>query len=99
MTDVDHIECDTWGHSWYETTNQGRLRPDFGIPIVLRCERSCGSMRLDVLHPMTYELISRRYIKSPAYQKYKKGERPSKAEFRRILLSTRESRRKGETDD
>jgi len=90
---IDTTECDTYGHAWYETTNQGRLRPEYGIPLVLRCER-CSRMRLDVIHPLTGQLISRRYVAPFGYVRYKKGERPTKSEFRLLLLKTHESRHK-----
>lgn len=86
---VDHerqgyLRCNTLGHSWFDYDST--WTPQFGLPLTLRCER-CGMERRDTIN--TYgSLLARHYFRPPNYQ-YPKGSRPTRDEFRVMLLTQR----------
>jgi hypothetical protein len=79
------IRCNTLGHSWFDYDNSD-WNPTFGDPLVLRCER-CGSERRESIGA-SGQLLQRQYFHPEGY-KYAKGTRPTRAEFRRMLLEQR----------
>lgn len=81
------VKCDTLGHAW-EETQDSTWRSEMGVPLTLLCQRTdCGRQRWDVVDPVTGDLVSRRYKKPDGYTPYPKGERPSRSDFRRMLLA------------
>ena len=80
-------KCDTVGHAWEETMDS-TWRSEMGIPLTLLCQR-CTDQRWDVIDPATGDVVSRRYVKPDGYKGYSKGERPSRSQFRIMLLSTK----------
>jgi hypothetical protein len=82
-----NTKCSTIGHAWDETMDS-TWRSEMGIPLTLLCQR-CGDQRWDVIDPSNGDVISRRYVKAEGYQGYAKGERPSRSEFRRMLLASK----------
>src|SRR5215467_5155752 len=74
--------CNTYGHSWFEYDNSD-WTPLFGTPLVLRCER-CSTERRDVIGAAG-QIIQRHYFYPDGY-KYGRGERPTRQEFRLMLL-------------
>ena len=78
------VRCNTIGHAWYDYDNSN-WTPQFGEPLVLRCER-CGSERRDTIGAAG-QVITRSYYHPEGY-KYSKGTKPSRAEFRLMLLMT-----------
>lgn len=89
QTTVDHerqgyLRCNTMGHSWFDYDSN--WSPQFGIALTLRCER-CGMERRDSLS--TYgTLLNRHYVRPAGYQ-YPPHTRPSRDEFRVMLLMQR----------
>jgi len=83
------IRCNTFGHAWFDYDNSDWV-PMFGDPLVLRCER-CGSERRDTIGS-TGAIVQRQYFHPEGY-KYERGTRPTRSEFRRMLLDTK--RREG----
>lgn len=81
-------KCNTIGHAWEETMDSS-WRSELGVPLTLLCQRQCGAQRWDVVDPQTGDLVSRRYIKPKGYSAYPKGERPSRSDFRRMLLASK----------
>jgi hypothetical protein len=78
------VRCGTMGHSWFDYDSNWTTR--MGTPLTLRCER-CGTERRDVIG--TYgNLVSRSYA-YPDHYRYPKGERPTRDEFRVLLLMQR----------
>lgn len=76
------IRCGTMGHAWHDYDSN--WKPGFGYPLTLRCER-CGTERRDVITNWG-KLLSRRYV-YPTLYKYPRGtKRPSRDEFRVMLL-------------
>lgn len=100
MRTIDHerqgfLRCNTYQHAWDEYENSD-YRPKFGTPFVLRCER-CGTERRESWGRHG-ELLSR-YYRYPRGYKYAKGERPTRPDFRVMLLTQRilESRQRRAT--
>lgn len=79
------IRCNTIGHAWFDYDNSD-WRPLFGDPLVLRCER-CGTERRDVIGA-SGQIIARNYAHPEGY-KYARGTKPTRAEFRRMMLEQR----------
>jgi len=79
------IRCNTIGHAWFDYDNSD-WKPSWGDPLVLRCER-CGTERRDTIGGGG-QIISRQYFHPPGY-KYARGTKPTRAEFRRLLLEER----------
>jgi hypothetical protein len=89
------VRCNTIGHAWFDYPSSDWV-PQFGDPLVLRCER-CGTERRDSIGAHG-QILARSYDHPDGY-KYGRGEKPSRAEFRRMLLDqqireAREARRK-----
>jgi hypothetical protein len=89
QTTVDHehqgyLRCNTLGHSWFDYDSN--WTPMFGVPLTLRCER-CGMERRDSINHYG-ELLNRHYTRPPGYQ-YAKGTRPTRSEFRVMLITQR----------
>jgi len=76
------LRCNTYGHAWFEYDNSD-WRPTFGFALVLRCER-CGSERRDALGN-SGQVVGRHYDHPDGY-KYERGTRPSRTEFRTMLM-------------
>jgi hypothetical protein len=90
MTTAQHertqfVRCNTLGHAWFDYDDSS-WSPSFGDPLVLRCER-CGTERRDVIGSLG-QLIQRHYNYPEGYR-YGRGERPSRSEFRIMLLQRR----------
>jgi hypothetical protein len=86
MTPAQRIRHGVTGHSWIDI--DADWRPTYGIPMMFACEL-CGSLRRDtVAGPSDGRLLNRRYW-YPASYKYRKGERPSRTEYRTMLLAQR----------
>ena len=85
------VRCNTFGHAWFDYDNSD-WRPSFGFALVLRCER-CGTERRDAIGNAG-QVIQRHYDHPEGYR-YEAGTRPTRAEFRRMLLEqkVREGRR------
>lgn len=79
------VRCGTLGHSWHDYDSVG-WSTNMGTPLTLRCER-CGTERRDVIGSFG-QLVSRSYS-YPEFYKYPKGTRPSRDEFRMLLLMQR----------
>jgi hypothetical protein len=79
------VRCNTIGHAWFDYDNSD-WRPTFGDPLVLRCER-CGTERRDSIGSGG-QIVARHYLHPEGY-KYGRGEKPTRAEFRRMLLEQR----------
>ena len=89
MTTADHerigyLRCNTLGHAWFDTDST--WKPQFGTPLTLRCER-CGMERRDSINDRG-DLLNRHYTRPPHYR-YPKGGRPTRSEFRVMLLTQR----------
>lgn len=93
---TQYTRCNTFGHAWFDYDNSD-WRPMYGTPLVLRCER-CGTERRDVIGT-SGQIIQRNY-EYPAGYKYGRGERPTRSDFRLMLLEqqireTRSKRKNG----
>jgi hypothetical protein len=89
MTTADHerlgyLRCNTLGHAWHDYDSN--WKPQFGSPLTVRCER-CGMERRDTINNHG-DLLTRHYTR-PANYRYPKGTRPSRADFRVMLLVQR----------
>ncbi len=80
-----YVRCHTIGHAWFDYDNS-EWRPQFGDPLVLRCER-CGTERRDVIGAIG-QIVHRHYDYPDGY-KYGRGELPTRGEFRRMLIEQR----------
>lgn len=86
QTTVDHeksqfIRCNTIGHAWFDVPADWSA--EFGIPVTLRCER-CGTERRESFNRYG-DLLTRHYVHPDGY-KYAKGSRPTRAEFRIMMV-------------
>ena len=80
-----YVRCRTLGHSWHDYDSN--WVPLFGMPLTVRCER-CGMERRDTIDRRG-DLASRRDFRPDKY--LLKGERrPTRSDFRLILLGIRE---------
>ena len=79
------IRCGTLGHSWHDYDSTG-WRTEMGTPLTLRCER-CGTERRDVIGAYG-QLVYRTYA-YPKFYRWPKGQRPSRSQFRIMLLTKR----------
>ena len=86
------VRCNTFGHAWFDYDNSDWI-PEWGEPLVLRCER-CGSERRDTISTSTGDIVGRHYFHPEGYR-YEKGTRPTRAEFRILLLAQRIQERGG----
>jgi hypothetical protein len=91
MTTVDHetlvgaLRCATIGHAWFDVDST--WKPNMGVPLTVRCER-CGRERRDTLD-VHGEVLNRDYWPRKSWLRYPKHQRPSRAEFRQLLLKQR----------
>jgi len=77
------------GHSW-DVVDAERAPRYGGVPVWLRCMR-CGTERHDAVSDTTGELIGRQYVYAQTYRhafdaSFADDIRPSKSDFRRMLL-------------
>jgi hypothetical protein len=79
------LRCATLGHAWFDVDST--WKPSFGVPLTVRCER-CGRERRDTLNAYG-EVAARHYWPRKPKLTYQKGHRPSRSEFRRMLLAQR----------
>lgn len=90
-----YIRCGAYGHAMFQYDNS-EWTPTFGDPLTLRCER-CTTERRDTLD-IHGELAQRDYIHPADYNDwYPKGQRPSRAEFRRMAVALEKYERKTKT--
>jgi len=81
------IRCNTIGHAWFDV-DSNHWTASFGTPLTVRCER-CGAERRDKIGQDGEVLPGGRYYVYPEGYKYDKGMRPSRAEFRQMLIAQR----------
>ena len=81
---LGYIRCNAIGHAWHDYDSNWKA--EFGTPLTLRCER-CGMERRDSINNYG-DLLTRHYYRPPNW-KYPKNQRPTKAEFRVLLLAQR----------
>lgn len=79
------IRCRTLGHSWYDFDSE--WVPVYGDPLTVRCER-CGMERRDSVSP-TGRLLGRHYFRPAGYQLSKDEIRPTRDDFRVMLMAIR----------
>lgn len=89
MPTIEHerqgfVRCGTLGHSWHDYDSNWTT--NMGIPLTLRCER-CGTERRDTIG--AYGQLVNRHYAYPEFYKYPRGERPTRSEFRMLLLRQR----------
>ena len=82
---TQYVRCNTFGHAWFDYDSSD-WTPTFGDSLVLRCER-CGTERRDSIGG-SGQILARHYLYPDGY-KYGRGERPTRSEFRRMLLEQR----------
>ena len=87
---TQYVRCYTIGHAWFDYDNSD-WKPQFGDPLVLRCER-CGSERRDTVGS-SGQIVQRSYFHPDDY-KYPKGGRPDKGTFRKMLLEQKKRERR-----
>ena len=92
LSDVpdDFLRCQTLGHAW-DDYDDSDWTPTWGVGLALRCLR-CGTSRRDIINA-NGDLGSRSYVYPDGY-KYGKGERPSRGDFRLMLIQKRLSERR-----
>jgi hypothetical protein len=78
------IRCNTMGHAWHDYDSNWST--DMGTPLTLRCER-CGTERRDVVGAFG-QLVYRHY-QYPNFYRYSRGTRPTRSDFRVMLLTQR----------
>lgn len=91
VTDADMIRCRVARHMWDDFEPTEMRSPSWGTRVSFRCLR-CASERHDVYDSLG-EVGYRRYIYVEGYQ-YAKGERPSAAEFRVMLMKEQRRERR-----
>lgn len=79
-----YLRCNTVNHAWDDQPSD--WNPAYGTPMLWRCIR-CSAERRDVVNAFG-QVVSRRYVYPPGYS-YSKGERPSRSDFRMMLLAER----------
>jgi hypothetical protein len=89
-TDADFIRCRVMRHSWDDFSPTGLRNPSWGTRVSYRCLR-CTAERHDIYNSLG-EVGYRRYIYPAGYQ-YAKGDRPSAAEFRIMLMKQQRKER------
>jgi hypothetical protein len=83
----DYTRCRTLGHAWFDVDSDWKSALGSGTPLTLRCER-CMCERRDTVATHTGQLISRHYFYPDQYRMLR-DERPTRDEFRLMLLSLR----------
>jgi hypothetical protein len=87
-----YVKCYTIGHAWFDYENSD-WHPEWGTGFVLRCQR-CGSERRDAVD-ISGGLSHRSYWHPDDY-KFAKGTKPTKDEFRLMMIRVqREDRAAG----
>ena len=81
-----YIRCRSLGHSWFDTDSTWESQ--FGTPLTVRCER-CGMERRDTVNRYG-ELLARHYYRPTGYQLGRDEDKPTRAEYRLMLLALRE---------
>lgn len=79
------VRCNTLGHSW-DDYDSNWAAPSGTAPLTLRCQR-CGTERRDTIDSYG-DLVTRSYSYPEGYR-YGRGERPSRSDFRMVLLQER----------
>jgi hypothetical protein len=80
--------CETLGHAW-DVVDSNHWTASFGTPLTARCMR-CGEERRDQIGANGQVIPGgRRYIMPEWYRRYGKGERPTRADFRLMLIQQR----------
>jgi hypothetical protein len=83
------IRCRTLGHAWDDYDSN--WTPEFGIPLTVRCER-CGGERRDKLDRHGNLIPGGRHYHMPPGYKLSKGEyKPTRSNFRVMLMALRAS--------
>lgn len=82
-----YVKCRTLGHSWDEY-DDSTWTPEWGTPLSLRCER-CGTVRRDIIDARG-DLSSRNYVKPTGYDLTRDDYKPTRSDFRLVLLAARE---------
>jgi len=83
----EYIRCRTIGHAWFDTDST--WKPQFGVPLTVRCER-CGMERRVAVQWRTGEMLGKyRYVRPKDYLYTKDQPAPTRDEFRRLLLALR----------
>lgn len=86
MDGQDYTRCRILGHAWFDVDSD--WEPFAGTPLTVRCER-CMTERRDSVSNSTGELIGRHYVYAIGYQLKKNDPRPTKNDYRLILLQKR----------
>lgn len=91
MPNTRHLQCRTYGHAWYETSD---AKPsDKGTPFALKCER-CDTIRVDYIDERDGSLAGRRYEYAEGYAKDPDDEPFTRDDFRLMIIRQRlEARR------
>lgn len=84
------MRCQTLGHAWFDYDDSD-WRPPWGTGLALRCDR-CGTRRRDIINA-NGDLGARQYVYPEGY-KYGRGERPSRSDFRLLLIQQRLTERR-----
>lgn len=74
------------GHAW-DVVDSNHWTASFGTPLTGRCMR-CGEERRDQIGS-NGRVVNRRYVMPDWYVKYGKYERPTRADFRLMLIQQR----------
>ena len=80
-----YVRCRTIGHSWHDYDSNWDTK--LGVPLTLRCER-CGTERRDVIGSYG-QLVTRSYFKPDNYDLGREDYKPSRDDFRLMLLAIR----------
>ena len=86
-----YLRCSTYGHAWFDYDSN--WTPMWGTPLTLRCER-CGTERRDTIGAAG-QVVGRHYDYPTGY-KYSKGTRPTRSQFRQMLLAKRIAETRGQ---
>lgn len=85
-----YIRCRTLGHSWFDYDSN--WKSSIGTPLTLRCER-CGMERRDTIGS-NGNLVGRHYHRPAGYQLRRGEYKPSRNNFRQMLLALRQSEKR-----
>ena len=85
--------CGAYGHAWFESDST--WRPTFGFPITLRCER-CGAERRDTVGSRGQ--LEARHYDYPSGYSYNGAQRPTRADFRLVVVKASRRRRREATE-
>src|SRR5580765_3508712 len=83
-----HIRCHTLGHAWDDCDSN--WTPMWGLPLTVRCQR-CGTERRDKVDRHTGAVLpgGRHYVYPAGYRLGRGEEKPTRADFRLMLLAIR----------